>query len=474
MTETERSARVPPPGCPLHGQAVPIHGGEAPHDAQALWARLRERFGPVAPIELEPGVAVWLLLGYNENLQVCTNPLTYSRDSRRWREIREGRIGPESPSYPMFMHRPNALHSDGEEHTRYRTAIIRSLDRMAQSRLRLDITELAEGLIDGFAADGEADLVGQYAWQLPLLVLNRMFGQPDDEGHRLCDLVAQVWDTTDEAVDANEELVGYMLAAIERKRRRPGRDIVSWMLADEVGLREDELVQQIMLLVMAAHDPTTNLISNALRVLLTDRGLRSALASSQVQIEDTVDQVLWIDPPVQMLPARYATRDLQLGGREISAGDALIMGYAAAHSDPVLIRDDGSGPYTTVSASRAHLAFGVGPHRCPAPARNIARRITTGGIATLVHRLPDMRLSVAENELQWRPSLFARGLQALPVRFAAQDPPDLPGGDLSWQPTARSVSSPAPAGSTAGRPPTPAGTGPWAGLSTLAGWLRGS
>ena len=431
---------LPPPSCPLHNQAVPF-GGEllTEQDTGPVWERLRRHWGAVVPIEVEPGVRAWLLLGYDENLHVMSNPALYSHDGRHWREYREGRVTENAATYPVFEPRPNALHSDGEEHARLRPSIVDSLNQLTDVRLRQDIHDLANLLVDRFAADGRADLIGQYASQLPLLVINRFFGLSNDQGHHLVTLMTELWNgEPDKAVEANEKLVQYMFDLVRLKKEQPGQDVTSWMLAHEAELSEEEAAQQLMLILAAAHDPTSNLIGNAMRILLTDRTLRYELTSGQVLLQETLDQVLWLDPPFQTLAYRIALRDRRLGNVQVQAGDALILGFAPANADPAL-SPPRSGGDADFSSNRAHLAWGAGPHRCPA--QNIARTIATTGIEVLIGRLVATRLDVHEDELRWRPSLFVRGLESLPVRFTPEDPPvkdrstggvQRPNGEQPW------------------------------------------
>ena len=122
-----------PSGCPLHNQAVPLYGQEV---GEKTWEQLRAQFGSVAPVQVEPGVAAWLVLGYNESVEVLRNPSVYSHDPRGWREITEGRLAPDSPLMPIFGYRPNVLYADGPEHQRLRAPIVDSLARLASSAYR--------------------------------------------------------------------------------------------------------------------------------------------------------------------------------------------------------------------------------------------------------------------------------------------------------------------------------------------------
>jgi cytochrome P450 len=130
-------------------------------------------------------------------------------------------------------------------------------------------------------------------------------------------------------------------------------------------------------------------------------------------VDDALDEVLWRDPPMTNMPARYALRDTELGGRRIARGDALILGLSAANDDPRV-----HGGATEIElGNRAHLAWSAGPHVCPAPVP--ARLITRTAVETALHLLPDVRLSVDAAELTPHPSPWTRCPASLPVHFRA-------------------------------------------------------
>ena len=126
-----------------------------------------------------------------------------------------------------------------------------------------------------------------------------------------------------------------------------------------------------------------------------------------------MNEVLWEDTPTQNVAGRWAARDTHLGGRHIRAGDLLLLGLAAANGDPQ-VRTDGSA---LTGGNHAFLSFGHGEHRCPYPAPLLADVIARTAVETLLERLPDLVLAVDPEELTWRPSIWMRGLTALPVEF---------------------------------------------------------
>ncbi|WP_306366582.1 cytochrome P450 [Nocardiopsis sp. CC223A] len=402
-----------------------LYGPTPDTGRDSLWDELRERHGPVAAVELEPGVRAWLLLGYRENLTVLQSPHLFSRDTRRWREVIEGRVD-LSAARPTLSWRPNVLYADDAEHTRLRTPIVSALSRVDMAAAARDVRRIADGLIDAFIADGEADLIGGFADPLPVLVLNRLYGLPDGYGHMLGDLTGVVFgDDARRAEDAVVRIQQYFAGLVARKRSAPGHDLASWMLEHANGLTDHEVAHQAALMNSAGHLPTTHLIGNTMHTLLTDERIRAAHADARLSVRELLDHVMWTDTPFQVLPARFALQDVRIGAAEVRAGDALLIGFDPAHRDPAVRR--GREETGVVSGARAHLMFGAGPHACPA--RELARLIAATGVSALHERLAGLRPAVDPVLLRRVPSPFVRGLAVLPVEFTPGEPGPRPAAD---------------------------------------------
>ncbi|GAA3765473.1 cytochrome P450 [Salinactinospora qingdaonensis] len=443
--------------CPIK-HATPLYGEEFERDPSQIYAHLRRNYEKVAPVMLEPGVPGWLVVDYTTLVAISRDPVTWSHDSRLWKDWAEGHVPDSSGLLPMMMWRPNLLFADGEEHIRLRRAVSESLDRIDQQRLGRDIRALANGLIDRFSASGRADLVSDYARLLPLLVFNRLFGLGDQEGYRLMAALTGIWDGAD-AERANADFERYMGDLIALKRREPGSDIPSWLMEHRADLSDEELLHQLVIIIGAGNEPTCNLIGNAMRLLLTDREFGADLTSSRLPVEDAIDRVLWLDTPMANYPFVYPRADVQLGEVTVPAGAAVGFGLAAANQSIV----EKYGDQLAVSGNRAHVSFGAGPHRCPA--QDLAHQISAIGITAVINRLGGLRLTVPAEDLSWRSSLFARALETLPVEFTAHPP--LEESEPVWQTT--ESSSPPTTMSTNKRPRSEraAGSSLWSSLVRL-------
>lgn len=411
------AAPGPPARCPVTGAAAPVtalYGPDLDGDAlPALYERLRGAHGPVAPVSIAPGVDAWLVIGHRELLQLTRDEQDFSHDPRRWSLLREGRVPADSPILPMVGWRPALLFADGQQHRRMRAAVSAALAGINGHELRRSVRAAAEQVIVSFAERSEADLVADYARKLPMRVITALLGVDEQTGRHLVEAVAGTVAATADSADASKRMGAILLQLIEEKRRRRGNDITSALLHHPARLTDEEVLHNLVVMFVAGNQTTVNWIATTLRILLCDPQFRSSLTGGHLSVDDALDLVLWRFPPTQNFPARYATRDMTFGGQSIRTGDMLILGLAGANADPQILPDDG----VPVVGNRSHLAFGAGPHICPA--QDPARLITRTAVDTIRHRLPDLELAIPQGELEWIKSPWSRGLAALPVRFTA-------------------------------------------------------
>ncbi|MGI5469970.1 cytochrome P450 [Streptomyces sp. CA-132043] len=482
----------PPPECPAHAGSgstdglARLFGPEAAADPMGLYERLRAEHGPVAPVLLDGDLPAWIVLGYREILEVAGTPGRFSRDSRTWRWFKEGKVPPDSPLLPMIAWQPVCLFLDGAERDRLRLAVTDSLERFNRRGIRRHITRFTHQLADGFAERGEADLAGEFAEQLPMLVLTQLLGMSDDFGPRLVAASRDMVAGTETSVASNEFIVETLAELVRRKRKDRGHDITSWLIDHSSGLTDEEVWNHLRVILIAANETTVNLLKSTLRMVLTDPRCHASLAGGQMTLPDVVEQVLWSEPPLMTIPGRWAAVDTEVGGQKVAAGDMLLLGLAAGNYDPA-VRPD---PTTPLHGNRGHLAFSSGPQECPG--QNIGRAIADTGIDALLARLPDIRLSIPEEDLRWTSGWMTRHLASLPVTFTASRrrspaPPDdaagdvpAPGGPAGDARGGSAVTGPRPA---AGFPVPPAPPFPppavpvprrrrsWWG--SLKAWLRG-
>ncbi|MFB7907762.1 MULTISPECIES: cytochrome P450 [unclassified Kitasatospora] len=386
---------------------TPIYGPVFAADPQLVYERLR-RHGAVAPVEIAPGVEALLVTDYQAALDLLRDTDTFSKDSRAW----QATVPPDSPLLPVLGYRPTALFSDGATHARYRAVITDGLALLEPHRLQRQVAEVAHQLIDRFAAVGSADLIAEYARQLPAFVLTTGFGVPEEEHAEVVAAITGLIESGARAGAAYGKLVAVVTAMVAERRERPRHDLASWFVTHPVGLDDDEVIRQITLTMIAGHEPTTNLIGNALLRLLTDARYAGSLFGGAMTAHQAIDEVLWHEPPMANLSAHYPRYDITFHGREIAAGSLVLVSYAAANSQAAPATDGTE----LRSGESAHLAWAAGPHACPA--RDPALLIAITAIEQLTSRLSDLELATPAGELLWRPGPFHRALVHLPVRFA--------------------------------------------------------
>ncbi|NUK51104.1 cytochrome P450 [Streptomyces lunaelactis] len=419
---TTEPGLTPPPGCPAHTATgadgvTRLFGAAAATDPMGLYEKLRATHGPVAPVLLDGDVRAWLVLGYLENRDVASRSTQFSRDPRIWHGWKSGEIDPTaSPLVPMIGWRPDCVCADGEEHQRLRGAVTAGLNQFDQRGIRRHITRFAHQLVDEFCERGKAELVGQFTEHLPMLVLTHLLGMPDEYGPKLVHASRDLFKGTETSLASNAYVLETLEQLVVAKRALPGQDIASVLMSHPADLTDEEVQHHLRLILLAGYETTANLMSNVLRMVVTDPRFRGSLAGGQMTLPEAVEQVLWDEPPLMVCPGRWATGDTSLGGQEIKAGDMLLLGLAAGNVDQA-VRPD---PSTRVHHNRAHLSFSAGAHECPG--QDISRVIADTGIDVLLTRLPDISLAVPEDELTWRSSTWARHLTALPAKFASRSP----------------------------------------------------
>ncbi|MFE7042330.1 cytochrome P450 [Streptomyces atratus] len=408
------SAQPAPPGCPAHTDAVRLAGLEYQQTPSQLYRALRREHGAVAPVLLDGDIPAWLVLGYSEVTYVTSHDELFARDSRRWNQWEN--IPADWPLLPYVGYQPSVLFTEGDEHRRRAGVITQALEGVDQFELARNCQLIADRLIADFAGSGQAELMTGYAHALPMRAVVQMCGMPTS-GEDTQQLVEDLRISLD-AAEGDDPVAAYgrvgerLRQLVKDKRESPGPDVTSRMLLDPAGLTDEEIVQDLISVIAAAQQPTANWICNTLRLLLTDERFAVNVSGGRLSVGEALNEALWLDTPTQNFIGRWAVRDTQLGGRQIRAGDCLVLGLAAANTDPQIWPDSHVG-----AENAAHLSFSNGEHRCPYPAPLLADVMARTAVETLLERLPDLVLSVEPETLTWRPSIWMRGLTALPVQF---------------------------------------------------------
>ncbi|WP_277212999.1 hypothetical protein [Isoptericola croceus] len=380
-------------------------------DPRASYAALRSRWGAVAPVDLEPGVPAWLALGYDEVSTVLRNEVLFSRDSRDWRYESERLVAWRSPVRAALAQRDSAHDRDGGEHRRLRAPLADVLAGVDDRRLARTVTVASTSALSRLAARGEADLVADYAVDVPVRVLADLLGMTLADARRMHELTVDQRSGTESAHPAVAETENLLATFVAGRRAEPGDDLTSQLLAHEQHHHDLEVMGAVGLLFRTAHDAEIAWIATALHRMLADPAFAAKVHGGRLSIDDALDEIARDTPPMPHLLPRYALTHSELGGQPIAAGDAIVPAVAAANADGAVQATD---PWEQVD-SRFHLTWGVGAHACPA--HRTAPLITRLVVGHFLSRVTEMELTVAPIEVEPVRSAWTRYPRELPVRF---------------------------------------------------------
>ena len=399
-TQTSQSSQSSQDAAPATAR-VPMYTPEFAADPHGAYAEMRRVHGSLVPVLLHPDVPATLVIGYHTAIRILHDQERFPADPRRWEEG----IAHDCPVKPMMEWRPNALRSSGIEHARYRAANVYSLNGIDLHGLRTVVQDVAIGLINELSQAGRADLITQYAFPLAFQVLNTLLGCPPEIGHRVAVGMAQIFEG-DDAEAGNAALAAALAELVVLKKEQPGNDLTTRLLQHESRLDIQEMVHQLACVYGAGIEPQQNLIANALLLILTDERFSGDVLDGNLTVRDALDEVLYQDPPMANYSISYPPYPVQIDGVWLPAHQPVLISMSACNNDPAIASDQRAG-------NRAHLAWSVGPHACPA--QSAAYLIAQAAIDQILDALPEMELAVPAEELLWRPGPFARALAALPV-----------------------------------------------------------
>lgn len=410
MTISDRPSARAPHTSPIDtdGPRIPLYVPEFAVDPHRTYRAMREQYGSLVPVEVAPGVPATLVIGYYTALRIFNDPDHFPADPRTWQRD----IPADCPVLPLMGWRPNARRNDGTVHARYRQAIVAGLAEIDPYRLHETVEQVAVPLINSFCGDGSADLIRQYAFPLTFAVLNAMLGCPTEIAQRAAAGLAAMFEGVGAEAGA-AALMDALRELIELKRAAPGDDVTTRMMRHPSALTEPEIVNQVGTLYGAGIEPLQNLIINTLRLMLTDEQFGDSALGGSLSTRDALEEVLFNDPPVANFCFTFPKQPILLDEVWLPAHRPVVISMAACNTDPVIGADRYAG-------NRAHLAFGGGPHVCPAS--SLAYLIAQDAIDQLLDALPDIRLAVPAGELTWRTGAFQRALTALPVVFPPSPP----------------------------------------------------
>ena len=320
----------------------------------------------------------------------------------------------------LFGDAPTMLGSDPPTQTRLRRLVSRDFTPRRIRELEPRIREIAKNLLDTAERKGEFDVMADLANPLPVMVISELLGVPPEEYRQFknwSDKIIEADNTLpgmpmpEEIKTAFTELKAYFIEEIARRRKSPGSDLVSALVAahDEAeALSADELLQFVVLLLLAGNETTTNQIGNGMLALGRNPSSMAALRSKPELMRGAIEEMLRYDGPVQST-FRTATKDTTVGGTPIASGMGVFVIIAAANRDPAQFKNPEK--FDITREPNEHLAFGEGIHFCiGAP---LARMEGAIAIGAALDRFPHLRLKNPDDAVTYKGSYFLRGLSGL-------------------------------------------------------------
>jgi cytochrome P450 family 142 subfamily A polypeptide 1 len=373
-----------------------------PHDAYA-WMRSN------APVYYDEPNDLWGVANYAAVRAVSLDAETFSSAQG---------IRPKLPPLPMM------IDFDAPEHVRRRRLVSEGFTPKRVRAMEKDLATICDALIDHVCEEGSCDLVRDIAAPLPIIVIGNLLGvAPTDRDTLLRwsdDMLKALGSPDPSLMDAATmafiEYSNYIHPVFDDRRRRGAADDLVGVLChatiDGDALDDDSLVYETLLILIGGDETTRHVISGGTEELLAHPDQMAELAADPRLLAGAVEEMLrWVSPIKNM--ARVATRDVELEGATISAGQELILLYPSANRDDAVF--DHPDTFDIKRSPNPHLAFGFGAHFCLG--NQLARLELKVMTERLLARLPDLHLTVDRAALPRRAANFISGIEEMPVAF---------------------------------------------------------
>jgi len=386
-------------------------------DPYPFYRRLRE----AAPVYWDAARETWVLTRYADVVAVLRDPRLSAE-----RILPGGAPGQDAASTTPIARAmaKQMLFQDPPDHTRLRGLVSKAFTPRVVEGMRPHIQALVDELLDAAEAKGRMDLIADFSFPLPAIVIAGLLGVPPEDRDlfkawsecfgALLDGAARSPEEVEAAQTGVFALVAYLLEIVEARRAAPRDDLISRLIAAEEEsdrLDTEELLLNCVLLLAAGHATTTHMIGNGVLALLRHPDQTRRLQAEPGLIKSAVDEMLRYDGPVQVT-GRRANADMEIAGARIARDQHVTTVLGAANHDPA--RFPHPDRFDIARGDNKHVAFAHGIHFCLGAA--LARLEGEVAIGTLPRRFPALRLE--GDEPRWLPSIVFRGVSALPVALA--------------------------------------------------------
>jgi cytochrome P450 len=383
---------------------------EFTHNPYPVYEKLRQS-DPILNLQFPDGRFGWLISSYEEAVEAL-------KDSRFSKDVAKA-MGQEQTS--VFS--TNMLFSDPPDHKRLRGLVQKGFTPKRIADMRDHIQEIADNLLDAVSSKDTIDLIDEYAFKLPIIVISEILGVPTEDQDKF-----RVWSNSiigasnqemnEQVVQHMNEFIAYLKDWFAKVREQPGDDMISQLvIAENQGdrLSEQELYGVVTLMIIAGHETTVNLIGNGVLALLEHPEQRKLLQEQPELIHGAIEEMLRYNGPVEFSTSRWAAEDMDFHGVHMKKGDLVVIALNSANRDASQFEDPDIFDITREKSQ--HLAFGKGIHLClGAPLARLEGEIA---INTLIRRYPNFELQRDIDELEWRPGMIVRGVKEIPISLHA-------------------------------------------------------
>ncbi|WP_339293407.1 cytochrome P450 [Paenibacillus sp. FSL W8-0187] len=383
---------------------------EFTHNPYPVYEKLRQS-DPILNLQFPDGRFGWLISNYEEAVEALKD-VRFSKDVAK-------AMGQEQTS--VFS--TNMLFSDPPDHKRLRGLVQKGFTPQRIADMRDHIQEIADNLLDAVSSKETIDLIDEYAFKLPIIVISEILGVPTEDQDKF-----RIWSNSiigasnqemnEQVVQHMNEFIAYLKDWFAKVREQPGDDMISQLvIAENQGdrLSEQELYGVVTLMIIAGHETTVNLIGNGVLALLEHPEQRKLLQEQPELIHGAIEEMLRYNGPVEFSTSRWAAEDMDFHGVHMKKGDLVVIALNSANRDASQFEDPDIFDITREKSQ--HLAFGKGIHLClGAPLARLEGEIA---INTLLHRYPNFELQRDIDELEWRPGMIVRGVKEIPISLHA-------------------------------------------------------
>lgn len=378
------------------------------------YAQLRAE-EPVARVLLPDGQYAWIITKYDDAVEALKNQ-KFIKDFKKLvdsGDMIDGSVFSE-----------NMLFADMPDHRRLRKLVSKAFTPRMIAGMRDRIQEITDELLDQTAGQDGMNLIDEFAFPLPIIVICEILGIPTEDRDNF-----RIWsnsmiessngaynpDIRKHMTDFTQYLGGRFAAA----RENPGDDLISKLILareEDDQLTEKELYGVASLLIIAGHETTVNFIGNSVMALLENPDQLELLKEQPELIKPALEETLRYNDPVEFSTSRWAGEDMEFKGQSMNKGDLVIVVLNSANHDPTQFKDPEVLDITKDSSK--HLAFGKGIHAClGAP---LARMEGEIAITSLFKRYPNAQINIDRNDLEWRSGMVVRGVRELPLLLNRQ------------------------------------------------------